>query len=446
MAYQRLLLRLISGISLGLAISQQALALDLLQAWQFAQTRNPAYAASQAGQQAEQEQVKQANSALLPQLSAQTSAELLDRRQHSNWSRHNNQERANWSLSLSQSLYDRAAWSRLDQAQLQAQAADLQLAQARQDLMLSVSQAYFDVLSAEDQRYTLHAQRDAIQEQLDAAKQMFELGGATITDSYEAQSRLDLIRAQILSTDNELQVARDRLSGLILEPVNKLAPLDPEVRLPQPTPQNTQAWTEQASEQNLQVYRQELLAQAAEKRLAAANAEHQPTVSLKAQTGSGSDQALYNQQGGPRSLNSSVGLELSIPLYTGGRISSVVRQQSSRMQQARYEYQQARQQAIQDSQQYYSGVVSGLARIQALAAAARSSQQSVDANKLAYEVGVRINIDVLNAQQQLYQTERDLSKARYDTVLNSLRLKASAGSLSEADLQAINDMLERAPE
>ncbi|MCX5590098.1 TolC family outer membrane protein [Alcaligenes endophyticus] len=442
---QRLLLRVGGALAIALTLSHPAQALDLLQAWNLTEARAPSYAASQAGRQAEQEQVPQARSNLLPQIQAQAGGEQLDRRQTSKLSKHNNSQRATWSLSLSQSIVDRSAWYTLDQAQLQAQAADVQLAQTRQDLMLTLSQAYFDVLAAQDNLQTLHAQRDAILTQLRAAEQMFELGGSTITDTYEAQSRLDLVRAQIIHAENELRITQDTLQSLTQEPAQNLAALRSEAVLPQPEPNNVVAWTEQASLNNLEVHKRALLAEASAKKLASASAEHEPTLALKAQTGSASDQALYGQQGGSRSLNSSVGLELSIPLYTGGRTSSLIREQSSRMQQARHEHQQARLQAIQDSQRYYSGLHTGFARIQALAAAEHSSKLSVEANQLGYEVGVRINIDVLNAQQQLYQTQRDLAKARYDTVLNGLRLKASTGALNETDLQAVNDMLEAAP-
>jgi outer membrane protein len=138
-----------------------------------------------------------------------------------------------------------------------------------------------------------------------------------------------------------------------------------------------------------------------------------------------------------------VGVQLSIPIFTGGEISSIVREQTSRLQQARYELETAKREAVQATQRYYSGVTSGLAQIAALQAAERSSQASLDANRTGYEVGVRINIDVLNAQQQLYETQRSLSRARYDTLMNSLRLKASSGILNDSDIVAINRLLTR---
>src|SRR5690606_15215290 len=165
------------------------------------------------------------------------------------------------------------------------------------------------------------------------------------------------------------------------------------------------------------------------------------TLQLQAQTGSASDRGIYYPNGGPRSLDSTVGVQLSIPIFSGGEISSVVREQTSRLQQARYELENAKRQAIQSTQRYFSGVTSGLAQIKALQAAEKSSQASLQANQTGYELGVRINIDVLNAQQQLYETQRNLSLARYETLMSSLRLKASSGILSDQDLVAINQLL-----
>src|SRR5690606_34619570 len=143
--------------------------------------------------------------------------------------------------------------------------------------------------------------------------------------------------------------------------------------------------------------------------------------------------------------DSAVGLQLSIPIFSGGEISSQVREQTSRLQEARYVHEAAKRQAVQSTQQYFSGVTSGLSRIQALRAAEESSLASLEANRTGYELGVRVNIDVLNAQQQLYETRRALSRARYDTLMNSLRLKAASGILSDEDIVAINGLLEARP-
>ncbi|HEY9281399.1 MAG TPA: TolC family protein, partial [Eoetvoesiella sp.] len=185
-----------------------------------------------------------------------------------------------------------------------------------------------------------------------------------------------------------------------------------------------------------------LTAKIVEKQIDIAKSGHKPILELQAQTGSASNEGIYGVRSGPRSLDSTIGLQLSIPLFAGGGISSQVREQTSRLQQARYDLEAAKRQAVQSTQQYFSGVTSGLAQIQALQAAEKSSLASLNANQTGYEVGVRINIDVLNAQQQLYETQRALSRARYDTLMNSLNLKANSGILNDSDIVAINRLLQ----
>jgi outer membrane protein len=292
---------------------------------------------------------------------------------------------------------------------------------------------------------TVLAQKQAVSSQLEAAKKGFELGGKTIADTYEAQSRLDLLNAGELQARNAVQVSEDQLAKIIFERPRTLAGLAATTTLPPPLPNKLDDWTTQAGQANLAVARAQLTAKIVEKQIAVAKSGHAPTLSLYAQTGSISDRGIYGAQNGPRSLDTTVGLQLLIPIYSGGEISSQVREQTSRLQQARYDLEATRRQAVQSTQQYFSGVTSGLAQIQALQAAEKSSLASLNANKTGYEIGVRINIDVLNAQQQLYETQRALSRTRYDTLMNSLRLKASSGILSETDIAAINQLLETGP-
>jgi len=177
--------------------------------------------------------------------------------------------------------------------------------------------------------------------------------------------------------------------------------------------------------------------------LGVAQSGHAPTVNLQAQTGSASNRGINGTGANPgrRSLDSTVALQLSIPIFAGGGISSQVREQAQRLQNARHQLESARRQAVQASRQAFSQVTNGLAQITALQAAERSSQASVQANQTGYELGVRINVDVLNAQQQLFETRRALLRARYDTLMAGLRLKAASGVLGEADVEAVNQLL-----
>lgn len=416
---------------------------DLQQVWNAALQRDPAYAAARAQRNADQEIVPQARAKLLPYISASAGGEIDNTRRLQDLSQGRTDRRALWALTLTQPIIDISSWNRLEQSQFVASSADVSVQQAYQDLILRVSQAYFDVLAAQDTLRTLLAQKQAVSSQLDAAKKGFELGGKTIADTYEAQSRLDLLNASELQARNAVQVSEDQLAKIIYERPGSLVGLAPTTMLPPPLPNKLDDWTTQAGQANLAVARAQLTTKIVEKQIAIAKGAHAPTLSLYAQTGSVSDRGIYGvQNNGPRSLDTTVGIQLLIPIYSGGEISSQVREQTSRLQQARYDLEAARRQAVQSTQQYFSGVTSGLAQIQALQAAEKSSLASLNANKIGYEVGVRVNIDVLNAQQQLYETQRALFRARYDTLMNSLRLKASSGILSETDIVAINQLLE----
>ena len=421
---------------------------DLADVWQRALQRDPAYAAIQAARQADQEVVPQARAQLLPYLAASAGVEIDNTRRRRDLSDSHTRQRGIWALTLTQPVVDLGAWNALQRAQYMAASADVQQAHGLQNLMLRVAQAYFDVLAAQDTLRALQAQKHAIEAQLEAAQHHFELGSTSVTDMHEAQARLDLVQAAEYEAINALQVSRDILASIIYEQPGDLAELPPGTKLPAPQPDRLDDWVEQGDQANLAVLRAELETRIIEKQLDMARSERYPRLALQAQTGSASDRGIYGTRPdpGPRSLDSTVGLVLSIPLYTGGEISSVVREQTSRLQQVRYEFEAARRNARQATQQHFSGVTSGLARVSALEAAVRSSQAAMEANELAYEVGVRINIDVLNAQQQLYETQRQLSHARYHTLMESLRLKAGSGILTEADLLAVNDLLTASPQ
>jgi outer membrane protein len=439
-----------SYAALGLLLAATAApaaapAQDLQEIWQLALQRDPVLAATRAGRDAEQEKIPQARAQLLPFITADGVAELDDTRKVRGFNNGSSSRRAAWALNLVQPIVDISAWGELKRAEYIARSADVTQARAYQDLILRVAQAYFDVLAAQDTLRTLRVQKSAVQTQLRAAQQGFELGSTTIADAYEAQSRLDLLNASELQAINALQVSEDLLARIINERPKALAELAPDTVLPAPKPDRLSDWTEQSAQASLSVAQAELTTRIIEKQIDIAKSEHYPTLHLRAQTGSASDRGIDGARtmngGGPRSLDSSVGVQLSIPIFTGGELSSVVREQTSRLQQARYELENAKREAIQSTQRYFSGVTSGLAQVAALQAAERSSQASLDANRTGYEVGVRINIDVLNAQQQLYETQRSLSRARYDTLMNSLRLKASSGILSDSDIVAINQLL-----
>ncbi|CAM4338790.1 Channel protein TolC [Bordetella tumbae] len=435
--------------TLGLALSTSwclpaNAAQDLLQTWQSALANDPVYGAARAQYRASIEQLPQARAGLLPAINAEIGLTYQDTRTTRDLSRRvQDNTRAPWELVLTQPLYDWSSWQRYEQAKLGVADAELALQQAYQDLLLRVSDTYFGILTAQDALTATEGEKASVAAQLESAKRNFELGNATITDTYEAQARYDLVVAEELRQQHDLTVLRGQLTQIIGQPPEALAELPPTVPLPAPQPARQDDWSTQAESASLEVARAQLQTQIAQRGIQIARGGHYPTLSLQASSGSAS--TSNRSAAGSRAADSTVGLVLSVPIYAGGGISSQVTEKVQLEQKARNDYQAARRQSAQSARQYYTGVMTGLARIRALEAGEKSSRASVEANKTGYEIGVRINLDVLNAQQQLYATQRDLAQARYGTLLDGLRLKAAGGILSEVDLETINRLLRLPP-
>jgi len=440
----------LSGMAVPLALAALGMhtvqARGLAEVWRAALQREPVYAAARAQRDADQELVPQARAQLLPRVAAQAGVQGSDTRRASTAGSGSGSQRNQWALTLTQPLYDPERWERLSQAQLLASAADLDRQIAQQSLMLRVALVYFDVLAAQDAVRVTQAQIEAAESQLLAAQRSFELGGTTIADTHETQARLDLLRAAALQAQTLLTISRDQLERIIAEPADDLSPLPAGVALPRPDPEVLDAWETQAGLASLTVARADIDVKVAQTRLELARSGYSPTLQLQAQSASDSDRRVAGGvDQGRRALDSQIGLQLSIPLYSGGGVSAQVREQALRLQQARYQREAVRRQAVQETRQYYASLVSGLAQVGALSAAEASSRASLEANTLGYQVGVRINIDVLNAQQQLYQTQQSLARARYQVLLDGLRLKAASGALAEQDILDIDALLASEP-
>jgi outer membrane protein len=345
----------------------------------------------------------------------------------------------NYSVSLNYPIYRAQNAEVLEQSKLQISVAEAQLAAASQDLVLRISQAYFDVLASQDNLATIGSQKRAITEQLAAAKRNFEVGTATITDQQEAQARFDLAVAQELAGLNDLEVKRAALALLVGRSVSDIARLRPGIQLSAPLPAQETQWTSAARDSNFSVQQARLNSEIAKREIERQRLATNFTVDLVSSVSHGRS-ANFNQVG-TNSLVGGLGVQVAKPLYTGGLIESRVKEALASHERSLSDLETARRQAELAARQAFYGVNSGLAQIRALEAAEKSSQLALDSNLLGYQVGVRINIDVLNAQQQLFTTRRDLARARYDTLINSLRLKTTNGSLGESDIGTVNTLL-----
>ena len=348
-----------------------------------------------------------------------------------------------YTISLTQPLFRWQNWATYQQSKLLVAQSEAQFAQSGQDLIVRTVQAYFDVLAAQDALAVAGAQKTAISEQLAQAKRNFEVGTSTIVDTNEAQSRYDLAVATEISAQNDVETKRTALLQIIGKPPGELAPLRPDVTIPPPQPAQIDSWVDASENNNYLVKAQDAGAEAAKRNVDINRAGHLPTLDLTAQRLRSSATGNTTTNIGSDANQTAIGLQLAIPIFSGGMVSSKVREALANYDKARADLENQKRTAAQNARQSYLAVTNGLAQVRAYEAALVSSQSSLDSNKLGYEVGVRINIDVLNAQQQLYQTKQSLSKARYDTIVNGFKLKAAAGGLSDEDVIAANALLSR---
>ena len=429
-----------------LAASGWAQAADLLEIFRAAQANDPVFAAARAKQQAEQEKLPQGRALLLPSvnLNANTtynnqSVQYLGAFPFPNGSFSYNSN--GYGVTVVQPLFRQQNWVAYSESELQVAQAALELKIAEQDLILRVAQAYFDVLIAQDSVQLVEAQKTAISEQLEQAKRNFEVGSATVTDTLEAQSRYDLTGSQEIAARNDLEIKRSALQQLINATPQNLKPLGKDLKLETPQPADMEKWVEVAQMSNLQLAVAKAGEQIAEKEVARNRGGHYPTLDLVANY-SQSNASGSNFGVGIDSTNKSVGVQLNMPLFEGGAVDSKWREAQANQERARQLLEDARRNAAQQTRQAYLGVVSGIAQVNALKQALASSQSVLDASKLGHEVGVRTNLDVLNAEQQLYSTRRDLYQAQYNYLISRLRLQAALGSLGEEDLVKENQALD----
>lgn len=422
---------------------------DLLSVYRDAVAYDAQFAAARAAVEAGREKLPQGRAGLLPTVGLSSSTtwnrQSTDVRSEPPTSTDTRYNSNGWAVSLTQPLFRWQNWVAYTQSELAVAQAEAQFSLAKQDLIVRAAQAYFDVLLAQDTLATARAQKLAIAEQLESAKRNFEVGTATITDTHEAQARHDLTSAQEIAAENDLAVKRQALRAVIGKEPEGLRNLRQGVQLMRPQPDDIGKWVEMAESSGTSVQIYQALFEIAQREVEKQRAGHYPTLDLVANRSRSSatgSYALGAVRPGSDTDVHSVGLQLTIPIFAGGAVASKDREAVALKEKASADLDNARRGAALNARQAYLGVTSGLAQVRAYEAALTSSQSALDSNKLGYEVGVRINIDVLNAQSQLYDTKQKLAKARLDTLGALLKLKASAGTLSEDDVAAINALLE----
>ncbi|MDH5263444.1 MAG: TolC family outer membrane protein [Betaproteobacteria bacterium] len=419
----------------GFALSAQGA--DLIGVYRDALSSDPVYQAARAQYQASIERLPQARAGYLPFLTGSAGA-------YRNYNQRDGVEDLDYStrgfnLTLSQPVFRMQSWIAISQAEKQVIQAEATLTTASQDLIVRVAQAYFDVLLAQDNVALSDAQKRAISEQLAQAKRNFEVGTATIVDTLEAQARYDQAVAKEVLDANDLEVKKRALQQLIGKFPEALKPLGNKLELQRPKPDNIDEWVKAASESSLAVLVAKASYEIAAKEVDRAQAGHYPTVDLN---------ATYNYNRNPASSlgelvtgasitskNAQVGLVLSVPIFAGGGTQSRVREALALRDRSQQDLENTQRTVAQSVRQNFLAVTNGIALVRALEQALASTQSQLESSILGRDVGVRTSVDVLNAQQQVFQTRRDLQQARYAFILNSFRLRAAAGTLTEADLE-----------
>jgi outer membrane protein len=433
--------RLAMAVALTLGGASSVQAQSLVDLYQAAVAYDSALQSARAQHQASISKAEQAKAGLRPQASlagsvnwANTESSLSDSSQSS--------DTQSIALAASQPLYRPVNSYTLEQAQLSIDVAKAQLDVAEQDLMVRTAQAYFDVVAAQDALAVVQAQKTAVAEQLALAKRSFEVGTATVTDSREAQASFDLVVAQEIAAANDLQVKKLALDQLVGRTGVSPRTLTTPVVLPELLPANPDAWVQDALRQHPTVRQTDKAFEIAEIEVQKAQAGHLPTLDLVGQYQIARSPSTSNPTAGNvRNNTASVGLQFNLPLYAGGSVQNRVKEALALVEKSRADRETALRSITQATRSAYFGVLSGLSSVKALEAAEASSQSALDANRLGYQVGVRINIDVLNSQSQLFKTKGDLAEARYNVLIGILRLKQASGVLKAEDLQPINALL-----
>jgi outer membrane protein len=453
---QKPLLQSLSAVLMaGAFLTLDASAADLIQVYRQALTNDATFASARAQAQAGRERITQGRAGLLPNvaLSGDITRGNTDQSGYPGQTILQNgveipfpgsdytTTSKNYTVVLQQPLFRWDRWETYQQSKLQQAISEAQFAQAQQDLITRVAQAYFDVLSAQDTLESTRGQKAATTEQLASAKRNFEVGTQTITDTHEAQAAYDLVVAQEIAAVNDLENRKSALQAIIGTPPSQLATLRPGVTLAPPQPANVDQWVSAAENQNYAVTAAQLSLGVAQRDISRNRAGHYPTLDLVASS-------QHRDVGGRtfasgKTTSNAIGVQYSVPIFSGFAVTSRVREAIALEDKARNDLEANRRQAALTARQSFLGVNSGMAQVKALEAAEVSNNSSLESNKLGYQVGVRINIDVLNAQRQLYQTRTQLARARYDTIVAGLRLKAAAGSLREEDLLPVNALLQQ---
>ncbi|MDQ0738219.1 MULTISPECIES: TolC family outer membrane protein [unclassified Pseudomonas] len=420
---------------------------DLVSVYQEAVDNNADLAAARAQYGAQKEVVPQARAGLLPNLSASADsnnvrnkfdqpAATIDRDAHS------------WRATLSQPLFRADRWFQLQAAEAVNEQAALQLSATEQNLILQSAESYFSVLRAQDNLATTKAEEAAFKRQLDQSNERFDVGLSDKTDVLQSQASYDTARANRIVAQRQVEDAFEALITLTNRQYNSIQGIVHTLPVLPPAPNDAKAWVETAGRQNLNLLASNYAVTAAEETLKQRKAGHAPTLDAVAQYQKGDNDALGASNPNPfgpdyrgDASRRTIGLQLNIPLYSGGLTSSQVRESYSRLDQTEQQREGLRRQVVENTRNLHRAVNTDVEQVQARRQSIISNQSAVEATEIGYQVGTRNIVDVLDAQRQLYSSVRNYNNSRYDYILDNLRLKQAAGTLNPGDLQELTRYL-----
>ena len=444
----------IIALLLGLALAAPAVAFaetdtvnpapggdDLLEVYRQAVSNDPQIRRARAERDAALETRPQARSQLLPSLSLFAEYQEFDREDRNDPMFDADGSTTSYGIRLNQPIFDAPAIARLRQAGAVVARAESEYAAARQDLIVRAAEAYLDVLLTQDSLDFAQAEKAAIERQMQQARQQFEVGVIAITGVQEAQAAHDLATAREIEARRELMSAREQLRELTGMYAEALRPLQDEIPLATPEPLDVEAWVEGALRQNLQLQAARLSRDAASSELSSARGERLPRVDLTARMQRVDTDSP--QPGLPDSEydETAFGVQMTVPLFAGGAINSRIREATAEQEQARQGAEQQQRAVERLTRDAFLGLESSASQVRALRQAVRSNQTALESVEAGLEAGTRTNVEVLDARRELFRARRDFANARYQYVLNTLRLKQAAGTLGPDDLEEVNSWL-----
>jgi len=439
----------IASVFVGLACvatSTLAKADDLLQMYQQALMNDPVVLKASAQYLSSQEIIEQTRAQLLPKLSgyaqiSEASSESFDDGMTNDTDVSNTQ----YGLTLSMQLYHHDTWLNLDNAKKTAHQADIAYQIAKQDLIVRVTNAYFGLLSAKDDLEFAEAQKVAIERQLEQTKQRFSVGLTAITDVHEAQAEYDDSVTQVIVAQNNIYNAEEALRVITNVYPREVSTLNTtRFSASRPNPDNVDSWQQTAEAKSLDLISTKISMDIAKKDISIARAGHLPTLDLSGSYRNSEDDVTFNnlpEVHRPGLDSHSIGIQLNVPIYSGGAVSSQVRQAQHNYVAASQDMALSYRSVVQNTRNAYNTVIATVSAIRALEQSVLSSEKALEATEAGFEVGTRTIVDVLNSTRNLYDSKRNLSSTRYNYINSVLALKRAGGTLSENDVKDINQGL-----